>query len=355
MVNRVDTLLAAMKQAGLSSMLVVKPRNMRYLTGYTGEGRVLINETGVVILTDFRYIEQAEIQTPYAKVIRCDSMHPWLAEVRQLMIACEGRKLAIEEDAITVDSYREMLTALSGIELTSAQGLIERMRVVKDEDEIECLAKACEISCKAFDKLLGFMKAGMTEKEIQLELDYTMLRLGADGIAFPTIAAAGTNGSLPHAIPSDKVVREGEMLTLDFGALYSGYRADMTRTVAFGNISDELKAIYDTVLEAQLEALKMIRPGVVCSTVDKRAREIIDARYPGAFGHSLGHGVGLDVHEQPGFNSRDQRQLTPGHVITVEPGVYIPGVGGCRIEDSVVVTEEGYRNLIDAPKELIQL
>ena len=139
------------------------------------------------------------------------------------------------------------------------------------------------------------------------------------------------------------------------GALYGGYCADMTRTVAFGKISDELKAIYDTVLEAQMASLDKIGPGVVCSEVDRTAREIIDKRYPGAFGHSLGHGVGLDIHEQPGLNSRDQRELTPGHIVTVEPGVYLPGVGGCRIEDTVAITEEGYRNLVSAPKELICL
>jgi len=355
MTKRIDALLAAMQQAGLTHMLIQKPKNMRYLTGYTGEGCLLVSESGVVILTDFRYVEQATIQTPYAQVIRYDAAHPRLGEIRQLLVNANAHKLALEEDDVTVEAYRDMLRGLSGIELTAAGGLVERQRIIKDDEEIECIAKACRISCEAFEKLLGVMKAGMTEREIQLELDYTMLRLGAEDIAFSTIAAAGVNGSLPHATPSDHVVREGEMLTLDFGALYGGYCADMTRTVAFGQISDELKRIYDIVLEAQLRALDMIAPGVVCSEVDRCARELIDRHYPGAFGHSLGHGVGLNIHEQPGLSTRDQRALTPGHVVTVEPGIYLPGVGGCRIEDTVVITENGYRNLVTSPKELIHL
>ena len=355
MIKRIDALLAAMKQAGIGHMLIQKPKNMRYLTGYTGEGCLLVSEAGIVILTDFRYVEQASIQAPGLRVIQYDAAHPRLGEIRQQLKNEGAYKLAVEEDAVTVEAYREMLKALSGIELTAAGGLIERLRIVKDEDEIECIAKACEISCKAFEKMLGVMKAGMTEREIQLELDYTMLRLGAEGMAFDTIAAAGVNGSLPHAIPSDHVVKEGELLTLDFGALYGGYCADMTRTVAFGEVSDELKRIYDTVLDAQLKSLAMVGPGVVCSAVDRCARDLIDKVYPGAFGHSLGHGVGLDIHEQPGLNGRDQRTLTPGHIVTVEPGVYLPGVGGCRIEDTVAVTENGYRNLVNAPKELIHL
>ena len=203
--------------------------------------------------------------------------------------------------------------------------------------------------------MLGIMKAGMTEKEIQIELDYTMLRLGGDGLAFDTIACAGVNGSLPHAIPGDHVVQEGELLTLDFGATYGGYCADMTRTVAFGKISDELHDIYDTVLKAQLMSLDMVGPGVVCRDVDRCARDYLDSKYPGAFGHSLGHGVGLFIHEQPGLNTRDERKLAPGHIVTIEPGVYLPGIGGCRIEDTVAIQENGYRNLVNAPKELITL
>lgn len=355
MTNRIEKLLALMKRADMTHVLIQKPNNMRYLTGYTGEGCLLVSAVETVILTDFRYVEQAGRQAPGLRVVRYDAQHPMLSELLALLKAQGAEKLAVEEDDMTVESYRRMKEKLSGLELTAAHGETEELRLIKDEGEIELIAKACAISCAAFDKMLGVMKAGMTEKEIQLELDYTMLRLGGDGLAFDTIACAGVNGSLPHAIPGDHVVQEGELLTLDFGATYGGYCADMTRTVAFGKISDELHDIYDTVLKAQLMSLDMVGPGVVCRDVDRCARDYLDSKYPGAFGHSLGHGVGLFIHEQPGLNTRDERKLAPGHIVTIEPGVYLPGVGGCRIEDTVAIQENGYRNLVNAPKELITL
>ena len=238
MTNRIEKLLALMKRADMTHVLIQKPNNMRYLTGYTGEGCLLVSAVETVILTDFRYVEQAGRQAPGIRVVRYDAQHPMLSELLALLKAQGAEKLAVEEDDMTVESYRRMKEKLSGIELTAAHGETEELRLIKDEGEIELIAKACAISCAAFDKMLGIMKAGMTEKEIQLELDYTMLRLGGDGLAFDTIACAGVNGSLPHAIPGDHVVQEGELLTLDFGATYGGYCADMTRTVAFGKISD---------------------------------------------------------------------------------------------------------------------
>ena len=355
MVSRVDRLQAEMTRAGIGHMLIQKPKNMRYLTGYTGEGALLVSQSEAVILTDFRYVEQATIQSPGTRVVQYGVTHPMLGELRALLEADAACQLAIEEDEVSVEAYRGMQEKLGGVEMISAGGITEQLRMTKDEDEIDCVRRACEISCKAFEEMVRIIKAGMTEREIQLQLDYTMLRLGADGLAFDTIACAGVNGSLPHAIPGSHALREGELLTLDFGARYGGYCADMTRTLAIGQVSSQLKDIYYTVLEAQTRALQMVGPGVECSAVDKCARDFIDARYPGAFGHGLGHGVGLDIHEQPVLNARDHRELRPGHIVTVEPGVYIPGLGGCRIEDTVVVTENGFDNLIDAPKNLIVL
>ena len=353
--ERVKKLLALMSEHDTGAMLVTKPNNMRYLAGYLGEGCMLITAAGPVILTDFRYTEMAGIQSPGVEVVQYDSAHPMHAQILERLRGAQLTKLAVEEDQMTVQAHRQLSKALEGIELVPAGGLIEKLRIVKDASEIDSIRRACAISCKAFDKMLSFMKPGMTEREVQLELDYTMLRLGSEGVAFSTIACAGVNGSLPHAIPGDHVIAKGEMLTLDFGAVCDGYKADMTRTVAFGQLSDELRAIYDTVLQAQLNALDAVAPGVICRDVDKVARDYIDARYKGAFGHSLGHGVGLDIHEQPGFNFRDERPLVPGHIITVEPGVYIPGVGGCRIEDTIAITADGYENLVTAPKDLITL
>ena len=195
----------------------------------------------------------------------------------------------------------------------------------------------------------------MTEREVAIALNYEMLKLGSEGEAFDTIACAGQNGSLPHAVPGEHRLQNGEFLTLDFGATYNGYCSDMTRTVGIGKVDRPLRDIYQTVLEAHEMALGAVRPGVVCEKIDKVARDFIDARYPGAFGHALGHGVGLYIHEQPRLGRGDGTVLQPGHVVTIEPGIYISGLGGCRIEDMAILTSDGSIDPIDAPKQLIEL
>ncbi|MBQ2957869.1 MAG: aminopeptidase P family protein [Clostridia bacterium] len=355
MTERIERMLARMSEYGFTHALVQKPQNMRYLTGYTGEGSLLISAKGAVILTDFRYVEQAGRQAPEAKVVQYGSgMKPYEL-IRDLLREEQAAVLAIEEDHLTMKAGIALQETLEGVELKDLQGIPESLRIVKNEDELDRIRKAAAIACRAFDHMLGFIRPGMTEREIQLELDYTMLRMGSEGIAFSTIACAGENGSLPHAIPSDRPVKKGELLTMDFGAQFEGYKSDMTRTIAIGKVSDELDKLYHTVLEAQKRALDMIGPGVRCCDVDKAARDYIDAGYPGAFGHSLGHGVGLNIHEQPGLNARDERELVPGHVVTIEPGIYIPGLGGCRIEDMGAITSDGFDNFITAPKHLIEI
>ena len=229
------------------------------------------------------------------------------------------------------------------------------MRLVKDEGEIECIRRAADIACRAFKAILEDIRPGMTEREVAIALNYKMLELGSEGEAFATIACAGLNGSLPHAVPGEHRLQNGELLTLDFGATFGGYRSDMTRTVGIGKVDGALKDIYQTVLEAHEMALAAVRPGAVCEDVDKVARGFIEARYPGSFGHALGHGVGLDIHEQPRLGRGDGTVLRPGHVVTVEPGIYISGLGGCRIEDMAILTSDGYIDPIDAPKQLIEL
>ena len=355
MTERIEQMLARMSEHGFTHALVQKPQNMRYLTGYTGEGSLLVKATGAVILTDFRYVEQAGRQAPEAKVVQYGGGVKPNELLLNMLREEQAAVLAIEEDHLTMKAGLALQQALEGIELKDLEGIPESLRLVKSEDELNCIREAAKIACRAFDHMLGFIRPGMTEREIQLELDYTMLRMGSEDIAFSTIACAGENGSLPHAIPSDRKVQNGELLTMDFGAQYQGYKSDMTRTIAIGKVSDELSKLYHTVLEAQKRALDMIGPGVRCCDVDKVARDYIDADYPGAFGHSLGHGVGLDIHEQPGLSTRDARELVPGHVVTIEPGIYIPGVGGCRIEDMGAITASGFDNFITAPKQLIEI
>ena len=230
------------------------------------------------------------------------------------------------------------------------------MRVVKDGAELALMQKAFDISCEAFDHILGFIKPGLSEKQIELALNFKMYELGAEALAFNTIVASGPNGSLPHAIPGERKVESGDMITLDFGAKYQGYCADMTRTVAVGKPKDEMRRIYGIVLRAQTTAQDALAPGKNCVDIDRIARNIIAGEgYGQFFGHGLGHSLGIDVHEDPRLSPVSQAKLETNLVITVEPGIYVPGLGGVRIENSCVITDTAARSLVSAPRELIIL
>ena len=272
-------------------------------------------------------------------------------------LACaEGAKrVLVETDYLTYDAYQDFAKAMEGIDLQPMGSIPEKLREIKDEAELDSIRRAARIASDAFVNILSRIHAGMTERQVQRMLEFEMLELGSEGVAFDTIVASGPNGALPHAQPSDRVINSGELLTLDFGATVNGYRSDMTRTVGFGRIPDALRAVYETVRVAQQLGLDAVGPGKSCREIDRVARDYIDARYPDAFGHSLGHGVGLFIHEQPRLSMSSTDVLVPGNVVTVEPGVYIPGLGGCRIEDTVIVTEGGIINTTDAPKQLIEL
>jgi len=343
-------------RAGAGACAIIhRPENIRWLSGYAGEGCLFISEGIHAVVTDFRYIEAAGRQAPGWAVERTTADRKERAVLRELVGRAGAERALVETDYLTHDGYVALEAALEGVALQPMAGIPEALRQIKDEDEIACIREASRIASQAFINILPRLHAGMTEIEARIELEFEMLRLGSEGPAFETIAAAGVNGSLPHAVPSGHVIAEGEMLTLDFGATWKGYLSDITRTVAFGRLSPELRAIYDTVHDAQQLALDALAPGARCCDIDRVARDYIDARYPGAFGHSLGHGVGLFIHEQPRVSFNDATVLQPGHVVTVEPGVYIPGVGGCRIEDTVIMTSDGYINAMHAPKHLIEL
>ena len=353
--NRYARLMAELNKRGIDAALIHRSENIRYFTGYTGEGSVLAAKDGLYIITDFRYIEQAGIQSPASKVVSTRAGHPEKECVKELTDALGVKTMAVESDFISHDDYVALDTHIPFVKLVSLDGIPEELRLIKDESEIECIKKSAAISCRAFENILEKIHPGMTEKQVQIMLDFEMLNLGSEGNAFNTIAAAGANGSLPHAIPSDHVIQTGELLTLDFGAKVNGYCSDMTRTVAFGKVSQELKDIYNMVYDAHMASLNAVRPGMICGDVDKIARDMIDARYPGAFGHSLGHGVGLFIHEQPRVAAGSKTVLETGYVITIEPGVYIPGIGGCRIEDMAILTSDGFIDPVTSPKHLIEL
>ena len=350
--NHLEAFLQAMEA---DAALIHRPENLRWLAGYTGEGCLFIARDRHVILTDFRYVEQARREAPDWALEQTSAGRKYPAAIAELVQHAGAKRVLVETDYLTHDAYRGLAEALPETELVSMNGVPEKLREIKDEAELASIRRAAAIASDAFVNILPRIHAGMTERQVQRVLEFEMLELGSEGVAFDTIAAAGPNGALPHATPSDRVIEPGELLTLDFGATVNGYRSDMTRTVGFGRVSDALRALYETVRVAQQMGLDALAPGAVCGEVDKIARDYIDARYPGAFGHSLGHGVGLFIHEQPRLSPGSAAVLMPGHVVTVEPGVYVPGLGGCRIEDTVILTESGIINTIAAPKELIEL
>lgn len=341
-----------------AAVAIHDPSNMFYLTeGYTGEGMAYISVESRVIITDFRYTEQAERQAPGFRVEMTEkgrSQNKILAE----LIKAEGiTELKAETNYLSVDDFEAMRGALgeevSCVPLNKAP---QKLREVKTPAEVVAIRKACDITSEAFNAILPKIEPGMTEKELQIELDFTMLRLGADEFAFDTIIASGENGSLCHAIPGGRTLKMGDMITMDFGAKVGGYCSDMTRTVALGQPSDEMRKVYETVLRAQTMCEDALMAGKTGVEIDKLARDYIDARgYAGRFGHGLGHSVGIDIHEEPRLSPNCSDVLKAGVVITVEPGIYLPGVGGVRIENTCLVKENGCVPLTTADKQLIIL
>ena len=356
MMSRTQKLTEAVKLGSSAAILLSKPSNIFYISGYTGEGYVLLGEGLNAIITDFRYTEQAERQAPGFSVHMIETGVTHVDIAYKLMREAGKDTLLYEDDQFTVRGFESMKEKMPGITFDGLKNAPEKVREVKDEGEITLIEQACEISCRAFDWLLGELRPGMTEKQAQLKLDYKMMELGAQKLAFDTIVASGENGSLPHAIPGERVFQKGDMITFDFGAKKGGYCADMTRTVALGEPGTEMRRIYDTVLRAQVTCEEALAPGKCCRDIDAIARDIIDgAGYAGRFGHGLGHSVGIDIHESPRLSPACSDILVPGVTMTVEPGIYVPGLGGVRIENTCVITADGGRTLVHAQKELVIL
>ncbi|MBE5787704.1 MAG: aminopeptidase P family protein [Clostridiales bacterium] len=354
--NRLEKVLQLAAVGANEAILIHKPSNIYYLSGYTGEGLLAAGHGFQAIITDFRYTEQAENQAPgfQVQMIEKGVGH---ADLAARLYAEHGvTTIYYEDDEVTMRAFDGLKKAMPEITFVSLKNAPEKCRRIKDEKELSFIEEACNISCKAFEAVLPKVKPGMTEKQIQILLDFTMLEMGADGLAFDTIVASGENGSLPHAIPGPRKIQAGDMITFDFGAKKHGYCADMTRTVAIGNPKPEMLRIYETVLRAQEECEAALAPGKICKDIDSIARKIIDdAGYQGRFGHGLGHAVGIDIHEDPRLSQFCTDPLEVGHVVTVEPGVYIPGLGGVRIENTCAITENGGRTLVHAQKALLIL
>jgi len=308
-----------------------------------------------VFLTDSRYIEAARAEITACPV---EELKDAKAQLRALCKEHRVKRVFVETGRATLDEAARLRERLPGVWVEArdrrVDNALREIRLHKAPAEVECIRQAQGIAEAAFAYLLGVLKPGLTEREIALELDYAMLRGGAQALSFETIAVAGENGSRPHGVPGDRKLRLGDLLTLDFGAVVGGYHSDMTRTVAVGEPGGEQRRVYEIVLEAQRAALEMLAPGVACKEIDAAARRVIeDAGYGERFRHGTGHGVGLEIHEAPTLSRKSKDVLAPGMVVTVEPGIYLPGKCGVRIEDMALITETGYENLTRAEKELM--
>ncbi|SKA81895.1 Xaa-Pro aminopeptidase [Caloramator quimbayensis] len=341
---------------GIDAALIISDVNRNYLTGFTGdESFAIITKNKAFFITDSRYTEQAKKQVKNFEII--EYKPPSVQEyIKKIVLDNEIKRIGFEEDRISFSEYEKYKETLEGIELIKLNGAVENLRIIKDEEEIELISKAAQIADDAFLHILNFIKPNMTEKDVALELEFFMRQKGASKLSFDSIVASGNRSSLPHGVASDKVIEKGDFLTLDFGCIYEGYCSDMTRTIVIGKADDKQKEIYNIVLEANKEALEAIKPKMACCEIDKIARDIISNKgYGDRFGHGLGHGVGREIHEQPRLSAFSKAVLEKGMVVTDEPGIYIPEYGGVRIEDLVLVTEDGYKVLSKSSKELIEL
>ena len=337
--------------------IIFSEENRRYFTQFpSSDGALLVWKDNALFFTDSRYTEAAANCIGADKVVDSTNLYE---KFKEIFKENGIKKVAVENHSMTLAEFEDIKTKLPDAEFVTSSALsdaIEEIRIVKDESEIEKIRAAQKIAEKAFDHIITFIKEGMTEKEIQLELDFYMLSHGADALSFETIAVAGAKSSMPHGVPGDYKVQKGDFITLDYGAVVDGYHSDMTRTVCLGEPSDKMREVYNTVLEAQLKGLEVLRDGITGLEADKAAREIIEnAGYGKNFGHGLGHGVGIEIHEAPRLSPKASHTLKAGHVVTVEPGIYLPGEFGVRIEDMAVITENGSINLTSCPKELIIL
>ena len=349
--KRVQAFLDKMQEKELDGIIINNLKNVYYLTGFWGSnGTIFISRDRQILVTDARYIIAAKQEVTGFEIFADRDELAAIAKIAKDM----GLSRIGFEDEISVSYYHRMQTAFEGLELVPQTQFVEALRMIKDETEIETIRKACSISDQAFHDALEFIKPGKTEIEIANFLDFRMRELGAAGLSFDTILASGINSSKPHAHPMHKPVELGEAITMDFGCLYEHYVSDMTRTIYLGHVSDEQAEIYNTVLKANQALIDQAKAGLGFRDFDKIPRDIIvEAGYGECFTHGIGHGIGLDIHEEPYFSQTSTEVIKSGMVLTDEPGIYIEGKYGVRIEDDILITDKGCELLTLAPKELI--
>ncbi len=351
--KRVQELLPKLK---IEALLISNGNNMRYVSGFAGAtGYLYISEKRHAVITDFRYTIQAEMEAQGYEIITIGN-GGYEESINDILSTDKVERLGFEAEDMLYADFSKLKEKLKAKEFMPIGGDITRLRRIKTPRELEYIRKAEEIGDQAFTEILTFIKPGMSELEIAARIEYLLKVNGAEGMSFNAIVASGVNSSMPHAVPSRKKVETGDFLTMDFGCIYNGYCSDMTRTIVIGKASDEQKKVYNTVLKAQLAALDFIKAGYKGKEVDKVARDIIyGAGYEGCFGHGLGHSVGLFIHENPRLSMLEEDIIEAGMTETIEPGIYIKGFGGVRIEDLVAVTEDGCVNFASSEKKLIEL
>ncbi|WP_373892746.1 M24 family metallopeptidase [Virgibacillus natechei] len=352
--EKLTKLRNALEANNLDAILITSAINRRYITGFTGTaGAAIISKHNTRFITDFRYTEQATEQAQGFDIVE----HKQAIElaIKDQVKDMNVKRLGFEKDHVTYSRYEDFKQAIEA-ELVPVSGLVEDIRLIKTADELSIMKQAAKIADDAFEHIQTYIKPGVKEIDVSNELEFFMRKQGATSSSFDIIVASGRRSALPHGVASDKEINSGELVTLDYGALYNGYCSDITRTFAVGEINDELKEIYDTVLEANLRGIDGIKPGITGREADALTRDYIKEKgYGDQFGHSTGHGLGLEVHEGPSLSYRTDQKLETGMVVTVEPGIYVPGVGGCRIEDDIFITETGNERLTFAKKDLIHL
>ena len=356
--NHYRKISARLEECGLDAMLITDGHNLLYASGFdSGEdGVTLVTRKGAWYFTDSRYIEAAQNQVTGATVKMVSRGSDYPALIEEVVQAEAVQKMGFEEESMTFADYCTYAEILS-CELIPAQEVMIPLRAAKAEGQVEIMIRAQRIAEKALDEAFGYLKPGMTEAEVAARLTYDMMRFGAQKNSFDPIVASGPHSSMPHAVPTQRAIQPGDFVTMDFGCVFGGYCSDMTRTVVVGGKpTDEMRKVYDIVLEAQLAGIAAARAGVTGREIDGAARAIIEkAGYGAYFGHSFGHGLGIEVHEEPRVSSLNEGRMPLGAVISAEPGVYLPGKFGVRIEDVLWLREDGCENLTNAPKELIVL
>ncbi len=345
--TRLDKLKFLMSKKGYDAVIITDRKNVFYYSGFMSTaGYLVITTDKNILVTDFRYIEQANLQAPDFEVTDAN-------DFEILDVINGGMTVGFENESIVFSEYEAFAKKIKNLQ--PLDKLLLMQRSIKEPKEAEYIQKAVDIADMAFNHILSYIKPDVSEKDIALEIEYFMKRHGAEGLSFDTIVASGKRGSMPHAVPTDAKIKHGDMVVMDFGCTYKGYCSDMTRTVAVGTPDTEAIEVYNTVLKAQLSALDVIAECVKGCDAHKISEDIINQKYNGTFGHSLGHGVGLEIHEYPNLSPKNPLPLIKGNVVTVEPGIYIPSKLGVRIEDMGMVTADGFLNFTKSPKELIVL